>query len=127
MTARFPYDTTRRSHAPVVSLTLTSPDFARSLTGVNGLLDTGADDTILPASLAAQLQLVVLGRVLGGGFGGQRVGLDVVQVIVQLPGAPPALLDVAVHPNETFVLVGRDFLNLFRVTFDGPNDVVEFH
>jgi hypothetical protein len=31
------------------------------------------------------------------------------------------------HPDEDHVLLGRDILNQFRVTFDGPAKEVEFH
>jgi hypothetical protein len=30
-------------------------------------------------------------------------------------------------PGGVYVLVGRDILNQFRITFDGPNQVPEFH
>lgn len=127
MTVRFVYAPSRRPPAPVIPVTVSSPDGARSLGGIEALLDTGADQTILPLSLAAQLNPPVVGQVAARGFGGQPYLLDVYRVLVEVPGVVSTLLDVPAHSGESYILLGRDVLNQFRVTFDGPNQVVEFH
>ena len=61
------------------------------------------------------------------GFGGQPYLLDVYRVVLDVPGLGSFLLDLPAHSGETYILLGRDVLNRYRVTFDGPNGVVEFH
>lgn len=53
--------------------------------------------------------------------------MDVYAIDIEIPGLAIISTRAAGHPNEPFVLIGREILNLFRVTFDGPNNVVEFH
>lgn len=127
MSARFPYSPARTPPIPAVVLTLSSPDGARSIPAVSAHIDTAADMTVVPLALVQQLAVISLGRVTGRGLGGAAQVMDVYEVMVEIPGVAVVTVGVVAHPNERFVLPGRDVLNLFRVTFDGPNQVAEFH
>jgi hypothetical protein len=94
---------------------------------VSAHLDTAADRSVVPLALAQQLGLQPTGHVRASGFGGTSAIVPVCRVAIDITGVGQVDVDVIVHPAEPFVLIGRDILQLFRVTFDGPNQVVEFH
>jgi len=51
----------------------------------------------------------------------------VYRVRLIIPNVGAFTLPVLGHSTEPIVLIGRDILNQFRITFDGPNQVAEFH
>jgi predicted aspartyl protease len=127
MTVRFPYSPARNPPIPAVVLELTSPDGSRVVSGVSTHLDTAADRTIVPLHLVQQLGLQQLTTIGAIAFGGGQYTLEVYEVGLTIPGVGRAVVRALAHPAEQYPLVGRDFLNYFRVTFDGPNQRVEFH
>jgi hypothetical protein len=82
---------------------------------------------VVPLGLVGQLGLVPAWQVTAHGFAGGTHRLDVYQVRLDLPGIAPLLVSAIAHGDEKYVLIGRDVLNQFRVTFDGPVGVTEFH
>jgi hypothetical protein len=127
MSARFPYSPARVPPVPAVVITLLSPDGSASIPAVSAHLDSAADLTVVPLPLIQRLGLQPLGQVTGRGLGSVGQRLDLYPVSFEIPGVAVLTITAASHPHEPFVLIGRDVLNLFRVTFDGPNQVVEFH
>jgi hypothetical protein len=126
MSARFPYSPARTPPIPAVVLTLSSPDGSRSVPAVSAHIDTAADVTLVPLTLTQQLALSPLGQLTARGLGGAAHVMDVYEVVAEIPGVAVLTIRAVSHPNERFMLLGRDVLQLFRVTFDGPNQVVEF-
>jgi hypothetical protein len=127
MTTRFHYSLVKKPPIPVVILDLVTPDGAALIPGLTGHLDTAADVTVIPLPYIGQLGLQPVGQLSAQGFGGHPYLLGVYQVRVEIHGVGGILVDAVGHTSEKFVLVGRDVLRYYRVTFDGPAGVTEFH
>jgi hypothetical protein len=109
-------------------VTLWSPDGTRSIPGIPAHIDTAADRSVVPLQLLRQLGLQPSPRPLvvhGPGTTPQRLDVDAVDI--ETPVVAIVSTRVVTHPNEHFLLLGREILNLFRITIDGPNQSVEFH
>jgi hypothetical protein len=99
------------------------------ITGVEALVDTGASDCCIDSALAAQLRLPIMDRRNVSGVGGpQEVNMHLAQVYI------PAM-DVSVYGafagvhllagGQTHrVLLGRTFLQRFRMVYNGPTGSV---
>jgi predicted aspartyl protease len=124
---RFPYHTSRRPPIPAVTPTLRSRDGLHSVPAVPAYLDTAADITVVPLHLVRQLGITPVGQAGVRGLGEAQVSVDVYEIDIEIPHISIVSVLVIAHPDEPAVLIGRDILNLFRVTFDGPNQTVEFH
>lgn len=127
MAARFPYSPAQAPPIPAVVLDLVSPDGSQVVLDVPGHLDTAADCTIVPLPLVHRLGLQPFQQVTAYGFGSAGQTLGVYHLRLAIPGVGDVPVDAVGHSHEQYILVGRDVLNRFRVTFDGPNRVVEFH
>jgi hypothetical protein len=109
---------------------LPAPFVLANLTNLNGTataidrparVDSGADRTVLPQTLAIQLGLEEVERMLFEGLGGQRLELPTFQVQLLIRDLPPIVVKVAASDGEPHVLLGRDVLNRYRIVLDGPN------
>lgn len=88
-------------------------------------LDTAADVSVIPERIADDLRLEQLGEAAALGFGGHLVTVPTFLVRLQIRGAAAHVVKVLASPDEPYLLLGRDVLNRFRVTLDGPNLVLE--
>ena len=127
MSTRFPFSPTPQRPIPAVILELADPAGRVVISAVSAHLDTGALMTIVPLPLIQRLGVVPVNHLLAKGFGSAPARLDVYQIRLTIPGVGGFDIDVIGHAAEPYVLVGRDILNLFRITYDGPNQVTEFH
>jgi predicted aspartyl protease len=84
-------------------------------------VDTGADITVLPEAVARRLRLPRVGHINVAGFSGSthRVGLYAAQVDA---GGASQIVEVIAVGREA--IVGRNLLNRWRVTLDGPSRVM---
>ena len=114
------YNTQIQPPAPLVYLQVGAPE-TQDFISIPALLDTGADMTMLPASAFAALQLKHGDEVEIEGATGltEIIGVSVVQIAIR--GLPPVNLAVGNLNLETYSIVGRDYLNRYRISFDGPN------
>lgn len=126
MSARFPFSPKLLRPIPAVILELSDPAGTVSVSSISAHLDTGADMTVVPLPLIQRLGLTPVGHLTAKGFGGMPAQLDLYRLQLFIPGVGGFQLDVLGHSNEKYVLVGRDVLNNYRVTIDGPNQVTEF-
>ncbi len=113
--------------APYVLVAVARADGSVVASEVPAKVDTGADRTIIPTRLAEQLGLEALERREFEGLGGQRVTLTLFRVPVTIRRCPTVIITAAGSDGEPYTLLGRDVLNLFRITFDGPDQAAEFH
>jgi predicted aspartyl protease len=88
-------------------------------------LDTAADLTIIPSRLVEELGLLQVNEVPILGVGGRFDILPAFLVLIEIRGTSPRLVKVLSSPEEPYVLLGRDVLNHFRITLDGPNLVMD--
>jgi hypothetical protein len=106
--------------APFAVLTIETLDGAVSIPNQPAQLDMAADWTVLPQSIVNQLGVAATGTVDLMGFGGVPAQYPVFQIKLALPTFSPIVLEVTAHGNEPWILLGRDVLNLYKITLDGP-------
>jgi predicted aspartyl protease len=127
MSARFRYSMTRIPPIPVATVSAETPDGSRAVPMLTAHLDTAADRTVIPLALAQRLGLTPLRTLPAVAFGGTRYLLDEYELAIDIPGVCRLTVNAVAHPNEPFILLGRDILNTLRITLDGPTEEVEFH
>jgi predicted aspartyl protease len=96
-----------------VDLTVRAPDQA-------ALVDTGADQTVLPARLIAELRLVGRDAVEVRGYDGTARTLPTYLVRLQVRDLTPIDVEVIGSSDVPNVILGRDVLNRYTITLDGP-------
>ena len=115
----FAYDEAFTPPAPV-------PDLQVSAVGasvfwvVHFPVDSGADISVLPDDVISELQLRRVGFTGAGGFDSASVERLVYSASIQFSGSGTPRLSRVLAWNETYGLLGRDFLNAWRVVLDGP-------
>ncbi len=104
--------------APVCKVTLSWN--GKSVT-VPALIDSGASATLIPPSVIANLSLKKIGeRKMSGVFGGPLLG-PIYRVNLDFLGFIFRAYPVAVPTRDRdYALIGRDVLNLYVTTFNGP-------
>lgn len=116
----FPYDSRRTPPAPVLPLRVGTPGVEPSV-AVPALIDSGADITVLPHTLVASLNLPQVGYLTVQGVGGMTQRALVYAAEIEVRGLR-RIVEVVGMGGET--LLGRDVLNLWVVTLDGPRRVL---
>jgi hypothetical protein len=83
-------------------------------------IDSAADRTVFPQSLIDALGAIATGAVSLLGFGGTPTTCLLYEVLLSLPSLSAIQLEVIAHADEPWVLLGRDVLNRYVITLDGP-------
>lgn len=122
---RYKYNAQKQPPAPFVRVSLRHPHSGTELQDVIAQIDTGADQTLIPAGLAAALKLHATGAEGVMGVGAHCDTLTLYDVELGIHDFPVRRLEVFAHPNEPWVLLGRDVLNGLRMRLDGPNLLLE--
>jgi predicted aspartyl protease len=117
---RYRYNRQVEPPAPYVHVTIGRADGGGEPETVAALVDSGADKTVVPQSLVERLRLMQAGIVQAQGLNhvGSIMATYVVRIGVQ--GMAESVVQVIAAPEEEYVLLGRDVLNRYRVTLDGP-------
>ena len=122
---RYRYNQQVEPPAPLLHISLRRPDGSGPAIDSLAQLDTAADRTAIPARAVEQLQLVQLREIPLAGFGGGVALLPTFLVQAAIHQLQPRALEVIASPGESYVLLGRDLLNHFRILLDGPNPIFE--
>jgi len=121
MSVVFLYAQQRQPPAPFLLVNILKPGTtAEGIAEQPAQVDSAADRTILPVSLIEQLDLSPSGSSVFSGLGGYEVELQLYRVEIVVAQLRPREIEVAAHPDEPLILLGRDFLNQFRIFLDGP-------
>lgn len=112
----YAYDTEIDPPAPLLPVSIASPDDVTAVVLVRAIVDSGADMSVVPVALARDLGLPRVGRVRVRGVVAGANAL-VYAASIGLAGRSHTH-DVLAMGDET--IVGRDVLNRFVVTLDGP-------
>jgi hypothetical protein len=121
MSLVFLYTQQRQPPAPFLLVSVLKPGTTAEGIGEQpAQIDSAADRTILPVSLVERLDLSPSGNSIFSGVGGHEVALQLYRVEIVVPQLRPREIEVAAHPDEPLILLGRDFLNQFRIILDGP-------
>jgi hypothetical protein len=108
-----------------VHVTLRSPDGARDYGELPALVDTAADRSVIPERAVGPLGLVRVDEIHIMGMGGNVAPYPSFIVQLQLRQQAPVLVEVVASPEEPLVLLGRDFLNRYRIDLNGPGLALE--
>lgn len=117
---RYPYSTRYAPPAAVLPLQVGRPG-EPPVVLLPALIDTGADTSVLPAGLAAQLNLTRIGRAAITGFAGHPRALSVYAAEIRV-GGHRSIIEAVSYGDEA--LIGRDLLNRMVTRLDGPHGVV---
>ncbi|MGH3666150.1 MAG: retroviral-like aspartic protease family protein [Egibacteraceae bacterium] len=120
MSVAYAYDDTYEPAAAVVPLRIGVPADDMPVL-VSALVDSGADLSVVPAALARQLDLPVTDVLQVRGVGGESRNATVHAAEVEIDGVAE-LIEVIALGTET--LLGRNLLNAFVITLDGPHERV---
>jgi hypothetical protein len=122
---RYRYNRQTFPPAPFVHVSVFCPATGTIAESLPAQVDTAADCTIIPPDLADRLALVAADHIPVGGLGGQVADAPLYLVEIRVHDLPPVRVEVLAVANEPHVLLGRDVLNRFRVTLDGPNMLMD--
>lgn len=110
-----PYDTHVDPAAPVLPIAIRPPGIDRRVALV-ALVDSGAQRTVVPIEFAESLGLPPVGEVIVRGATGRSTAA-VCAAEIEVDGSAHLVRAVALGSQP---LVGRDLLNRWLVTLDGP-------
>ena len=122
---RYNYLSQLRPPAPFVYVTLRNPVSGAEQRDVPAQLDTAADRTLLPDIFVQSLALPQIGSIVIGGVGGVTQSMPSYPVEMAIHSLPPQLIEVVASAGESWVLLGRDVLNAYRLLLDGPQLFLE--
>jgi len=123
--AQFDYDFAYRPPAPVIPIDITNPDDGSLSLRVQALIDSGSDATLIPLAVLQRIGAYSGEQVSFRGVTGSRVIADAFRVVIHLPvGISYGIRAIATRGSEEIIL-GRDVLNQWRITLDGPGEMVE--
>ena len=122
---RYRYNSQKQPPAPFVLVTVGNPLTGAELRDVPAQIDTGADCTLVPSGVVATLGLNYSGSWSVAGVGSKVEEMRLYPASIAIHQLPPQPIEVVAHPGESWVLLGRDVLNGFRLLLDGPGLVLE--
>ncbi|HEY2156276.1 MAG TPA: retroviral-like aspartic protease family protein [Isosphaeraceae bacterium] len=117
---RYRYNHFNLPPAPWVNATLRRPKSGEPGLAAPAQIDTGADRTVIPTRLVLGLGLVEVRRISAMGLGGHLTFVTTYLVEIGIHESPTQIIEVMAHPDEPYCLLGRDILNGFKITLDGP-------
>lgn len=122
---RYNYSTQVEPPAPFVYARVSTPDESTSVSAAPAQVDSAADITVIPDHLVSDLGLVPFGDTPVEGFGSGVIVATTYIVRIGIHEMEPLLTKVISGHLEPHVLLGRDILNHYRVTLDGPSQLIE--
>jgi hypothetical protein len=122
---RYRYNTQHTPPAPFMMVTIRTDDGGQEAGEFPARVDTGADRTIVPSAVVEALEVRECRSIVVEGMGGDLHTLPTFLVQVELRRLTPLVVEVGAHPDEPFILLGRDVLNHFRLILDGPLQTLE--
>lgn len=117
---RYGYSPLGNHPAPFVPVNLSGPNGGTELADLPAQLDSGADRTVVPRSAVERLGLVQLDEITVGALNMALEILPTFLVRLTIRQQAPITVEVAGARNESWVLLGRDVLNRYRIVLDGP-------
>lgn len=122
---RYRYNRQVNPPAPMVNVTLCGVDGSPLSMDVAAQLDTGADRTVVPWEPVQRLGASLRRTIMLSGYAGEIVEVATALLDIRLHDLPAVRVEVAVDHRIAEVLLGRDFLNRFRIVLDGPELMLE--
>ena len=121
-----------QSSIPIIKLQIKNLDSSSWFLEKDGILDTGADCTLMPFSIISQIQAknLIRGRhqKIVYGVGKQKIITVPYRVLIGFNHRDFIKIKVYACPDDDtngFIIIGRNFLNRYCITFDGKNRLFE--
>lgn len=116
----FRYCAVPQPPAPYVNLTVSAPGAGPAGIRISAQVDTGAFKTVIPAGLVNSLGLSQVRELPVEGLGGAPVLLPTFLVELTIEKLSPTTVEVLASSGEPVVLLGRDVLNRYEISLNGP-------
>lgn len=87
-------------------------------------IDTGADRTVIPSSLVEELQLPKLDEAEVESLDGVAAIMSTYSVTLRIHDLAAVTVEALCAKGDRIILLGRDVLNHFRITLDGPRQAL---
>ena len=116
---RYNYNQQVQPPAPFIYVAVVAPDQTARVERIPALIDTGADITVIPRKLITDLGLIKFSEIGVRGFRLRTQPLDTFLVRLHIHDWEIEALEV-IAEDESHCLLGRDLLNQFLITLDGP-------
>jgi hypothetical protein len=120
------------SPIPIIKLQIKNLDSSSYFSEKEGIMDTGADCTLIPFSIISQIQSknLIRGRQkkIVYGIGTQKIITVPYRVLISFNHQDFIKIKVYAcpdHETNGFIIIGRNFLNRYCITFDGKNRFFE--
>jgi predicted aspartyl protease len=114
------YDQSFDPPAPVASILVYHPEKPDIEWPLKARLDTGADVSLLPESVVHAFSLPIVSRVLTEAYDGAQSVLNAYEAALTVEGTDIGRVVMVALAQEDSALLGRDILNRFVITLDGP-------
>jgi len=122
---RYGYNRQVSPAGPFVHVAVHRPDGTGESPEWPAQLDTGADMTVISERSVADLKLTRYRDLVIAGFGGTAVSMTTYLIQLTIRQFPPLVVEALTRPEDTYILLGRDVLNNYRIVLDGPQLAVE--
>jgi len=123
--AQFLYDSSYNPSAPVMTIGIGLPDEENPRQQVQALIDTGADATMVAKWILTEIGARSVGRKFLRGVTGNRELVGIYLVVIHMPTGISYGIRAVATDGSNEVILGRDVLNQWRITLDGPGEIVE--
>lgn len=121
----FNYDHNYQPIAPVLEILVDGYDDAKPSVSVLAFLDSGADGTMLPRNILDQIGAEFEDSVMLRGTAGGVQRTDRFTVRIGIGGQEVHAISAVAMPNNSEPIIGRDILNHFAITLNGPAATTE--
>ena len=106
--------------APFIDMIVAAPGGSGSQRSVGALLDTGAEVSVIPQQIVHELELSPYAEMVIEAFDGRRQRVDLYVVALEIADTRLSLVR-AIAYSTSYAILGRDVLNRFFTTLDGPH------
>lgn len=120
ITVRYNYNQQVQPPAPFIYVTVGAPNHRTERENIPVLIDTGADITAIPIDLVTDLGLIKFSEIVAGGFRHGAEPVDTFLVTLQIHNWTIDAVEVVLS-DDNYGIFGRDVLNQFLITLDGPD------
>lgn len=111
--------------APVIEIRIRKPSSTTSSTTLTAMVDSGADATMIPRKYLKAVRAQYAGTRILRGVTGQPQQVDLFVVVVEIGHFSASGIRVVAIADDSTPLIGRDVLNQFIITLNGPAEVLE--
>jgi len=122
----FPYETAELPPAPYIDLQVSAPHRSETRRSMRAKLDSGASLTVIPQSLVREWNLATHEGARVRAYDGTPRTRPIYHVDLRI-GARWFLNIRVIASKRRNILLGRNVLNQFSITHDGPHQTVRIH